>query len=285
MRDPSSSSTILLSTMAFCSLFLLLLSSSADAQGFFDPHNHVSGILPWKSFANLSAWLENRREISVESAMGLWTFINQTFLPHIHPDTNIYFPVCLPAYGCVGSGMLATLGLLQNVSEFHSEPTVLFGALERMLTTTPFTEFESAYTVMAPVRDMNSPGSASYYMRSLYDGDVMKAESDYCQAVLAELAHGNITSSEQSIGYMWSLQHQCLLKCFIENPSRGHKMLQFSFGNRLAYYNATHFLSFQNSSKDSCTPTPFSFGPVDLAVEANNVVASFASCAPSSIPS
>src|SRR5699024_4134643 len=75
------------------------------------------------------------------------------------------------------------------------------GALQRLFTATPFTEFDSAYA-------MHEPGVL--WMRKDYKNNLKKGMSDLCAARVLELARTGITRSEQSISFIggWNINEQ-----------------------------------------------------------------------------
>src|SRR5581483_11397274 len=71
----------------------------------------------------------------------------------------------------------------------------LDGVLQRVLTATPWTEFDSAYAFRGgPV--------AAYLARRYYGGDAARLSEDLCRATVLELARTNIGISEQSISFV-----------------------------------------------------------------------------------
>ncbi len=71
----------------------------------------------------------------------------------------------------------------------------LDGTLERVLTATPWTEFDSAYAFRG--------GPAYSYLRErFYGGSDVRLEGDFCAATILELARTNIQASEQSLPFL-----------------------------------------------------------------------------------
>ena len=205
-----------------------LLSSSSSS--YFDPHNHYSGILPWDAYPNITSYINND-PLSFNQSLNLWYFLNQTFYPTANP-----LPTFTPT-SRIGSGSWATLFLFQNVSEFQENPEILYGVLERLLTTTPYTEFDTAYNFRSAVLGfffsflffffffsllfisflfflflfLDPEDSRSYYLSTLFPDDPDTINSDICTATVSTLTNTGISSSEQSLpftSHKWTEEKQ-----------------------------------------------------------------------------
>ena len=151
-------------------------------KGYFDAHNHnYSGILPYYAYADLEAFINNPgdpRKVDLEHRRKLWAFL-----------------ASYPSY----TGSRFSPGSLATVKIYGKDPASLSeaeinGALERVLTTTPWTDFDSAYAFRgAPV---------SSYLATIYANDQARMNKDLCDASIIELAITDTTNSEQYINFL-----------------------------------------------------------------------------------
>jgi hypothetical protein len=45
--------------------------------GYFDPHNHLNGILPWKAYTNLPEYTEDRdTTVDFDAKLSLWSNVS-----------------------------------------------------------------------------------------------------------------------------------------------------------------------------------------------------------------
>lgn len=160
---------------------------------YFDPHNHLSGILPYQAYANLPAYIAmeegNGPGVTEADKEALYTYLKETWsMPQkAQSSDSIYTPGTR-----IGLGSRATLELYPVLGTDEAE--TLDGALERVLTATPFTEFDAAYAFRG---DINKG-----YLSRYYSSDPARLPVDLCKATVLELARTHIIQSEQSMSFI-----------------------------------------------------------------------------------
>lgn len=176
-------------------LFLLLFLASlriypAQAGEYFDPHNHLNGILPFEAYANLPSYIQNYptgpngiKQSDLKnyySALYAWEQTNGRNL-----GDQLYAP-----NQRFGLGARTTLALISP----EAPSWEIKGALERVLTATPWTEFDNAYAFRGDPTD-------GYLQKTFYPnpGDESKA---ILEAIDLELARTHIMDSEQSMNFI-----------------------------------------------------------------------------------
>jgi hypothetical protein len=196
-------------------LFLLCcLRASLHADGsrheYFDAHNHnYSGILPYYAYADLESFITDpadARKVDLAHRRRLWQY--------------------LAAFSYEGSRY--SPGALATVQAYGKSPATLSeaqinGALERVLTTTPWTDFDSAYAFRgAPIYG---------FLETLYKGrfqDLNQTDAyinqQLCDASILELAATDTTYSEQFINFLggWGPAPSSKLdniRCFLKEPA------------------------------------------------------------------
>lgn len=158
----------------------------------------------------------------------------------------------------------------------ESDPDYIDGVMERLLTTTPFTEFDCAYNLRGVALDYNLP---------FYSNNVTALSMDLCDATVNELEHENIAASEQSISLTnckWSETKKCWVRCFMDLPEHQHTLLLQPLSSLLGYVSPTTFSSF--AIDGTCKPANYTLSAtcqgttlsgVDLIAEARSIVAAF----------
>ncbi|MGH8225634.1 MAG: hypothetical protein ACRER1_05740, partial [Gammaproteobacteria bacterium] len=110
---------------------------------YFDPHNHLSGVLPWQAYADLPAYiqkLEGRGDgVSDADERALYAWLDETWYPAHRADLDDKPFATDQRYAL---GARATLELYPPQTDDSAQ---IAGALERILTATPYTEFDSSY--------------------------------------------------------------------------------------------------------------------------------------------
>jgi hypothetical protein len=169
---------------------------------YFDAHNHnSSGILPYYAYADLAAFIANPNDpgkVDLEHRRQLWAF--------------------LAKYQYQGSRF--SPGALETVKLYGKDPDKLSeaeinGALSRVLTTTPWTDFDSAYAFRgAPIYS---------FLASVYHDDA-RLNKDVCDAAIIELAVTHTRYSEQFIFFVggWGAAPSSRLdniRCFMKEPA------------------------------------------------------------------
>lgn len=197
----------------------------AAGGGYFDPHTHLSGVLPWPAHASLPAYLEalqqNGAGVTHADKLAFYRWLAQDWYPG-QKDKMGDGPFASGQR--VGLGARATLEVFAP-SDAMSEST-LDGALERLYTATPFTEFDSAYALHKPAKQ--------WLQQRFYGGDARAVDDALCTAQVLELARTGITHSEQSTSFVggWKLDEAGYsskladLLCAAERPQQLAPVLQ-----------------------------------------------------------
>jgi hypothetical protein len=166
---------------------------ASQSQGYFDPHNHLSGVLPWQAYADLPAYidkLEDKGEgVSGGDELAFYTWLDDTWYPAHRAAFDDQPFSSVMRYGL---GARATLKLYPVRADM--KPAALNGALARIFTATPYTEFDSAYAFHAP--------AYTWLAKTYYHGDRKAGSEALCTAEVLELSRTRITRSEQSISFI-----------------------------------------------------------------------------------
>lgn len=186
-------------------------SCNTAADGYFDAHSHNNGILPYYAYADLDAFIKHPgdpTEIGLWNRRQLWSYVASSQAPSNPPDPRI-----MP-------GALATLKAYGQKNQ-ELTPQQVNGALERVLTTTPWTEFDSAYAVR---------GDPLYsYLDAYFDKKLAQRDQAICAAELAELAATKTAHSEQFLSFIggWKFRNVVghpgsdrldVIRCFEQRP-------------------------------------------------------------------
>jgi hypothetical protein len=192
----------------------------AAATPYFDAHNHVTGVLPYQAYANLPAFiasLSNPRErVSYDDRLALYKFLDEVWYPSKQAalDDKIFSPA---------DGQRFALGARAALVLYHQQvagsAAALDGTLERVLTATPWSEFDSAYAFRG--------GPAATYLRDrFYAGSNDRLNADLCTATVLELAATNIDLSEQSLPFVGGWKFEAgksgaldTIECIMRAPS------------------------------------------------------------------
>ncbi|MGH8225097.1 MAG: hypothetical protein ACRER1_02945 [Gammaproteobacteria bacterium] len=165
---------------------------------YFDPHNHLSGVLPWQAYADLPAYirkLEGHGDgVSDADERALYAWLDETWYPAHRADLDDKPFATDQRYAL---GARATLELYPPQTDDSAQ---IAGALERILTATPYTEFDSSYAFRGgPVFKWQSAND--------YHGNTTALNEDLCTADVLQLARTRIADSEQSISFVggWGL--------------------------------------------------------------------------------
>ena len=169
-------------------LFTLLFA----AVTYFDAHNHFTGILPYYAYANLPAYVAHfaqpRVAPSTADRRALYDYLFEQWYRKKGYDLGDR-PFSPPDGQRFALGARAALVVFRNRSD---DPRVVNGVLERVLSATPWSEFDSAYAFRG--------GPASDYLRTrFYGGDQTRLQADLCKATVLDLAATHIDVSEQSL--------------------------------------------------------------------------------------
>lgn len=160
---------------------------------YFDPHNHLSGVLPYQAYADLPAFIAGLEGkgggVTQADKLSFYTWLDDTWYPQ-HRDEFDDQPYSSGMR--YGLGARATLELYPPSPDMNS--STLNGALERIFTATPFTEFDSAYAFHSP--------AYTWLVKTYYGGDQKATDASMCTAEILELARTRITRSEQSISFI-----------------------------------------------------------------------------------
>lgn len=186
------------------------LHASRAHHEYFDAHNHnYSGILPYYAYADLESFISHPGDpakVDLAHRRLLWQF--------------------LAAFSY--QGLRYSPGALATVKEYGKAPAQLSeaqinGALERVLTTTPWTDFDSAYAFRgAPVYGFLEAHYHERFPDSTQEDTYINKQ--LCDASLIELAATDTTDSEQFINFLggWGPTPSSKLeniRCFLKEPA------------------------------------------------------------------
>lgn len=163
------------------------------AGGYFDPHSHMGGVLPWQAYVDLPAFIGELEGagagVSRADKLRFYTWLDDDWYAQ-HRATLGDRPFA--SNQRFGLGARATLALHPARSDMPGP--MLDAALDRIFTATPYTEFDSAYAFHAP--------AFAWLARTYYSGDAEALGEALCTAGVLELARTHITRSEQSISFI-----------------------------------------------------------------------------------
>jgi hypothetical protein len=175
---------------------LPLLGAAPAGVRYFDAHNHLSGILPYYAYADLPAFIESLsnpgKQVSVEDRLALYRYLTDVWYPSKGAalDDKLFSPADGQRFAL---GARAALLVYRN--QVAGSAVALDGTLERVLTATPWSEFDSAYAFRG--------GPAWSYLQSrFYAGGDDRLNADLCKATILDLAATHIDSSEQSVPFV-----------------------------------------------------------------------------------
>jgi len=175
---------------------LPLLGAAPGGIRYFDAHNHLSGILPYYAYADLPAFIESLSNpgklVSVEDRLALYRYLTDVWYPSkgVALDDKLFSPADGQRFAL---GARAALLVYRN--QVAGSAVALDGTLERVLTATPWSEFDSAYAFRG--------GPAWSYLQSrFYAGSDDRLNADLCKATILDLAATHIDSSEQSVPFV-----------------------------------------------------------------------------------
>jgi hypothetical protein len=194
-------------TLCAASAARAVVYPEADYQEFarvryFDAHNHIGGILPYYAYANLPAYVgsfsDANQKVSLADKLELFNYLANTWYPTagVALGDKLFSPADGQRFAL---GARATLAVYKD--RVAGSPVDIDGALERVLSATPWTEFDSAYAFRGgPVND--------YMSTKLYAGDAARMSADYCKATVLDIAAGNLQVSEQSLSFVggWGMR-------------------------------------------------------------------------------
>ncbi|HVA33773.1 MAG TPA: hypothetical protein VNG31_06460 [Candidatus Baltobacteraceae bacterium] len=179
------------------------LGATSRAQTYFDAHNHFTGILPYQAYANLPAFIKNFSDPhagpTLSDRLALYRYLRDVW--YATEGTALGDRLFSPPEGQrFAFGARAALVVYRR--PIAIKPADVDGVLERVLTATPWSEFDSAYAFRG--------GPASeYLLRRFYGGDWGRLSADVCTATVLDLARTNIDISEQSLPFIggWHFQN------------------------------------------------------------------------------
>jgi len=198
---------------------------------YFDPHNHITGILPAHSFANLPKFIASfsdpSKHIDKADLEELYAVLQKWYTegPGKGLGDQLYSPI--QRYGLGGRATLVVYKTPASEDELR-------GAIDRILTSTPWTEFDSGYMFRGDPVENGMPGSPAHYgggpveqyvRQRHYRGNAQIAAKDICTATVLELAGTGVHRSEQSINFIggWKFKNDSSARlqsilCYAETP-------------------------------------------------------------------
>jgi hypothetical protein len=176
------------------------LGTGADAR-YFDAHNHISGILPYYAFANLPAYIASfsdaAQTVSAQDRLAYYQYLADVWYPkhQAELDHKLFSPPDGQRFAIGGRAALVVYR-----DRVAGSVAALNAALERILTATPWSEFDSAYAFRgAPTDD--------YMQARFYSKNPAQMSTDLCKATELELARTHIDVSEQSMSFIGGWQY------------------------------------------------------------------------------
>ena len=173
-------------------------AGSAESQhpGYFDAHNHgYSAILPYYAYADLDAFIADPTDpvkVDLEHRRELWKYLVSSLRPDekasLTGPANRFAP-----------GAIATLRVYgKNIPQLTARQ--VNGALQRVLTSTPWTEFDSAYAFRG--------GPMEGYLTVAFEHDTARMNKALCDASIVELAATDTAYAEQFLSFVggWDFQ-------------------------------------------------------------------------------
>ncbi|HTA38935.1 MAG TPA: hypothetical protein VK760_07660 [Candidatus Acidoferrales bacterium] len=169
---------------------------------YFDAHNHLAGVLPYYAYANLPAYVagfsDPTQKVSLTDKLELFNYLANTWYPAdgVALGDKLFSPADGQRFAL---GARAALAVYKD--RVAGSPIDIDGALERVLSATPWTEFDSAYAFRGgPV--------AEYERTKIYAGDAARMSADHCKATVLDIAATNLQISEQSLSFVhgWNLK-------------------------------------------------------------------------------
>lgn len=180
---------------AFFLIAALTWAAPAAAQTYFDAHNHITGVLPYYAYADLPAFirgLSGRGSVDAQERLALYLYLSDVWYPR--DGAKLGDARFSPPDGQRFSlGARAALVVYRN--QVAGSQAVLDGALERVLTATPWSEFDSAYA-------FRGGPAMQYLLTEYYGGNAARLGADLCKATVLDLAATNIHDSEQSLPFI-----------------------------------------------------------------------------------
>ncbi len=173
-----------------------LAGAALFAVTYFDAHNHITGVLPYQAYANLPAYIHGLsapgHPVGFDDRLALYRYLDDTWYRQRGAalDDRLFSPADGQRFALGARGALVVYK-----GEVAGSASALDGTLERVLTATPWTEFDSAYAFRG--------GPAGAYLRDrFYGGSDERLNADLCKATILELARTHIDASEQSLPFV-----------------------------------------------------------------------------------
>lgn len=166
---------------------------TAVAPGYFDPHSHMGGVLPWQAYVDLPAFIGKLEGtgagVSDADKLRFYTWLDDGWYAQHRAALGDRPFASSQRFGLGARAMLAL-----DPPNAGMSPQALDAALERIFTATPYTEFDSAYAFHGPATD--------WLAHAYYHDDAEALGEALCTAGVLELARTRITRSEQSISFI-----------------------------------------------------------------------------------
>ncbi len=167
--------------------FLLFLSAISLNAAYFDPHNHINGIIKATDYGNLEKVISGE-EMSIEELSRLWDALSAFY-------SNAFVNNQRHSRGTVNALVCNEPKDFMNSPDRENYRQVLVRNIERILSATPHTGFDSAYAQRAYIEN-------NYIFRNLSTQKLIKAQQDLRRAVLYRLALDNIAFVEMSNNFI-----------------------------------------------------------------------------------
>ncbi len=184
-------------------LFIVILMSYEGWSDYFDPHNHISGILEPIDYANIKKVI-NEETPTTEELSYLWANIIRIVDTKFKQNPRLAVGA-LNTLSCDEPDNARKKDLL-SLEDYRK---IIIENIERVLSATPITGFDSAYALRKRIRE-----------KILYkdlSGDARKQmQNDFKSAILFRLAKKRIKLAEMSISFIGGDQSNSRLMDILE---------------------------------------------------------------------
>lgn len=170
-------------------LTILLFSSFSSNAAYLDPHNHINGIIKSTDYANLEKVISGE-QLTTEELAKLWDALAALYTPSYVKNSR----------NSMGSINTLTCNepkdfVTPRLTDQEGYRAILVRNIERMLSATPHTGFDSAYAQRGYIED-------SFLFSNLGEEATKKAHQDLRRATLLRLAMDSIAFTEMSTNFI-----------------------------------------------------------------------------------
>lgn len=185
------------------SFFMFFLMSYGCWTAFFDPHNHISGILNPVDYAAIKKVI-NEESATIEELSNLWTGIIRSVDEKFKQNPRIAIGA-LNTLTCDEPNS-ALKNHLKSSPEYRK---IIIENIERVLSATPITGFDSAYALRKRVRE-------KIIYNNLSGDKLRETQNDLKRAIIFRLAQQGIKLAEMSVSFIGGDQSNSRLVDILE---------------------------------------------------------------------